>query len=218
MPVNRSVGPDVHIYNAKDPNTVLGGLILTKGVTNANLHAMIDIFCIFEMSYNLQGEGGPVIQRDDHPLRPGKYFIVTDGMQLSYTITLHSHAITEQGYLGSVAISNEPWLVRTISVATGSCISSFRDSVRERDSRCVITGHDALACLGDWTGYEAAHIFPLAYQSHWNDHNYSRWITIPPATGSLINSVQNGLLLRSQIHVLFDNYHLSINPDVSFWI
>lgn len=87
MPPNRSVDRDVHIYNAKDPNTILGGLRLTSGVTNANFHAMIEILCIFEMFYNLQSEDEMVIQRDEHPLRPGKYFIVTEGMQLSYTIT-----------------------------------------------------------------------------------------------------------------------------------
>lgn len=87
MPLNRSVGRDVHIYDAKDLNSILGGLRLTSGVTNANLYAMIDIFCIFELLYILQGEDKTVIQRDDHLLRPGKYFIVTEGTQLSYTIS-----------------------------------------------------------------------------------------------------------------------------------
>ena len=32
--------------------------------------------------------------------------------------------------------------------------------------------------------------------------------------GGSINSVQNGLLLRSDIHQLFDMYRISINPDV----
>ena len=216
MPLNRSNDRDVHIYNAKDRNTILGGLRLTRGVTNANLHSMIEIFCIFEMFYNLQNEDEMVIQRDHHPLRPGKYFIVTEGMQRSYTMIWH--ALTEPGYLGSITISNEPWLIRTISVATGSRLGSFRDSVRERDGRCVITGIDDYIRSGDWTSYEAAHIFPLAYQSHWSDHNFSRWITIAPETGSAINSVQNGILLRSHIHALFDNYHFSINPDVCFLI
>lgn len=80
MPVNRSVGRDVHIYDTRDPDIILGGLILTRGVTNANLHAMIDIFCIFEVSYILQGEDRTVILRDDNALRPGRYFIVTEGI------------------------------------------------------------------------------------------------------------------------------------------
>jgi len=65
-----------------------------------------------------------------------------------------------------------------------------------------------------WVGYEAAHIFPLAYERHWIDQNYGRWILLPPAKGGSINSVQNGMLLRSDIHQLFDSYSFSINPDV----
>jgi hypothetical protein len=30
-----------------------------------------------------------------------------------------------------------------------------------------------------------------------------------------INSIQNGLLLKSDVHGLFDTYLLAINPDVS---
>lgn len=86
MPVNRSVGRDVHIYNAKDPDIILGGLRLTRGVTNANLYAMIDIFCIFESSYVLHGNDKTVLLRNNDPLRSGKYFIVTEGTKLSYTI------------------------------------------------------------------------------------------------------------------------------------
>jgi len=33
--------------------------------------------------------------------------------------------------------------------------------VRERDGRCVITGEEAIG--DDFTGLEAAHIFPLAH-------------------------------------------------------
>ena len=86
-----------------------------------------------------------------------------------------------------------------------------------RDHRCVISGEKAIgAPYDDWTGFEAAHIFPLAYEGHWTEHNYNRWITIQPESGGTINSVQNGMLLRSDIHQLFDSYNFSINPDV--WI
>ena len=101
-------------------------------------------------------------------------------------------------------------------MASGTLVAPFRDAVRERDGRCVITGRRALSVRGAWTGFEAAHIFPLAYEGHWKDHNYSRWITIQPVTGGSINSMQNGMLLRSDIHQLFDSYDVSINPDV--WI
>jgi len=105
--------------------------------------------------------------------------------------------------------------VRTISVASGTRVAEFRKAVRERDRRCVITGELAPRADYDvWRGFEAAHIFPPAYEGHWTQQNYGRWITIQPDTGGSINSVQNGLLLRSDIHDLFDGYDISINPGV----
>lgn len=70
------------------------------------------------------------------------------------------------------------------------------------------------ADINQWLGFEAAHIFPLAYEQHWKDQKLSRWINIPASNGDNINSKQNGLLLRSDIHQLFDLYHVSINPEV----
>ena len=109
--------------------------------------------------------------------------------------------------------------MRTISLASGTRVAEFRDAVRQRDKRCVITGEPVLrAEHGIWRGFQAAHIFPLAYEGHWIEHNYGRWIDIPPmkeSAGSInINSVQNGILLRDDIHTLFDGYDISINPNV----
>jgi hypothetical protein len=75
-------------------------------------------------------------------------------------------------------------------------------------------GHTELIII--WRDFEVAHFFPLAYEGHWMEHNYDRWITIPPATESAgsINCVQNGMLLREDIHTLFDGYDVFINLDV----
>lgn len=116
--------------------------------------------------------------------------------------------------IGSIDVNNEPWLVRTISLQSGTRVAAFRVAVRERDQRCVITGESAVNARGSWAGFEAAHIFSLAYEGHWNQHNCDVWITIPSARGGSINSVQNGMLLRADIHALFDGYDVSINPDV----
>lgn len=107
-------------------------------------------------------------------------------------------------------------LVRTISSShSGPRVSAFRDAVRARDDRCIITGVVALgAQYNNWRSFEAAHIFPLAYEEYWRNNDFARWISILPITGGSINSVQNGLLLRSNIHDLFDSYEISINPDV----
>jgi hypothetical protein len=81
--------------------------------------------------------------------------------------------------------------------------------------RTVITGKVALgAPYGNWTGFESAHIFPLAYEEYWKNNNFARWISIHPTTGGSINSIQNGMLLGSTIHDLFDAFMFSINPDV----
>ncbi|KAF2177197.1 hypothetical protein K469DRAFT_733016 [Zopfia rhizophila CBS 207.26] len=177
-PINRSRKRNVHIYDANDPTTVLGGLRLANGVTNASF-------------YSLYSQ----IEKDDHPLQPGKYFIVA---------------------ADPFNVNNEPWLVRTISYASGTGTQTFSDAVRSRDRRCIISGREALDADDDnWRGFEAAHIFPLAYEGYWSDYNYGRWITIPPANptkGSII-LMQNGLLLDSAIHQEFDGYDLSVNPD-----
>jgi hypothetical protein len=80
-PVNRSGGRDVHIYDAKYPTIVLGGLILTNGVTNANFYSMVEILIIFTStsSFFLQDETSTRIEKDDHPLLPGKYYVVATG-------------------------------------------------------------------------------------------------------------------------------------------
>ena len=106
-------------------------------------------------------------------------------------------------------------MARVLSKSSGARVTSFRNSVRERDGRCVITGEVAVSAYrGIWWGFEAAHIFPLAHKDFWEQGHYSRWITAPMANGDTINSVQNGMLLRNDIHALFDSYAISINPDV----
>ncbi|KAF1808731.1 hypothetical protein P152DRAFT_404785 [Eremomyces bilateralis CBS 781.70] len=203
-PPNRSAGRNVHIYDANDPVTVLGGLLLTPGLSNANFYSMLEILIAptddiiqDEPYFFVRNESDTRIDRDANMLQPGKYFIVATGR---------------------FQVNNEPWLVRTISRATGTRAAAFTEAVRSRDRRCVISG--AIVHTFDgvdfWDGFEAAHIFPLAYEGDWIGHNYGRWITIPAAKGGSINSVQNGLLLDSAIHQLFDAYYMSINPDDNY--
>ncbi|KAF2817134.1 uncharacterized protein BDZ99DRAFT_456916 [Mytilinidion resinicola] len=158
---------------------------------------MVEILFLFTSTFFLRDEDETKIGKDDHQLQPGKYYIVT---------------------AGSFQVNNEPWLVRTISRATGTRVAAFREAVRLRDRRCVISGDivPTLAGVDYWDGFEAVHIFPLAYEGHWVDQGYGRWITVQPAEGGSINSVQNGLLLDSAIHQLFDAYAISINPDDNY--
>jgi hypothetical protein len=80
----------------------------------------------------------------------------------------------------------------------------------------VITGiaNDSISISrNDWTFFEAAHIFPLAAGSLFISGNLSRWNKAPTGDSG-INSVQNGLLLSRHVHAAFDQYLISINPDV----
>src|SRR5690348_3285263 len=75
----RSALWNVHIYDSNDPTTVTGGLCLTPGITNASFYAMIEIIVIFSSTFFLRDENKTKIERDNHPLQPGKYYIVAAG-------------------------------------------------------------------------------------------------------------------------------------------
>jgi hypothetical protein len=95
-------------------------------------------------------------------------------------------------------------------------VQAFKDAVQTRDGRCVVSKvENRRARHDEWTGFKAVHIFPLAYEQQWKENNHGRWITVDPPQGGKINSVQNGILLRSHLHKEFDQYGFSINPDVS---
>jgi hypothetical protein len=112
-------------------------------------------------------------------------------------------------------VNDEIIYTRGRSIQTGTRVQAFRDQVRERDGRCVVSKlENSIKIFGLWEGFEAAHIFPLAYEQQRLDSNYGRWITLLPPRGGPINSVQNGLLLRADLHTLFNRYTFSINPDV----
>jgi hypothetical protein len=83
-PRDRSAGRNVHIYNNKNRTTVLGSLILSPGVTNANFYAMIRIFVEFKPrslsnTFSLRDQSRTTIQENHQPLQPGNYYIITSG-------------------------------------------------------------------------------------------------------------------------------------------
>lgn len=113
-------------------------------------------------------------------------------------------------------MSDEVQLTRVHSIASGSRVQAFTEAVRARDGRCLVSKVENRRARFDfWTGFEAAHIFPLAYEHQWKENKFGRRITGSPSPGGSINSVQNGMLLRTDLHQLFDQYGFSINPDVS---
>ena len=125
-------------------------------------------------------------------------------------------AANGRAYIAALTVSDEPWLARTRSSAGGR-VAAFRDAVRARDGGCVITKTRPTKDAGgpSWTSLEPAHIFPLAHKAHWDAHDYGRWVAAGAAhKEDAINSVQNGIMLRTDMRSLFEDCLLSINPDV----
>jgi hypothetical protein len=123
-------------------------------------------------------------------------------------------------HLGRIRVSNEPWVARVISHDISGREDSFRHGVRARDGKCVISGAvNKGAVWNIWSGFQACHVFPLEKESLWVESDYGRWITdMDNVVGvSKINSIQNRLLMRADLHIDFDNYLVSINPDVSIF-
>ncbi|PUU81425.1 hypothetical protein B9Z19DRAFT_1113409 [Tuber borchii] len=133
-PVNRLAWRDTHIYASDSRDTVLGGLWAAEGITHTCLYSMVGILCIFTDTFVLQDDSQRLVERDEQPLQPGNYYIITNG---------------------SITITNKVPLLRTLSLYTGTRVQPFFHSVRLRDRRCVITGRPAVINgVYYWDGFE----------------------------------------------------------------
>lgn len=72
------------VYAAENPGTVLGGLSVTPGITNANFQSMLEIVCVFSDSFELYNQNGQLIEKDENQLQPDNYYIVTNGRYLLF--------------------------------------------------------------------------------------------------------------------------------------
>ena len=73
---DRSLGRNVHIYDAKDRSELLGGLILNNGVTKSNLYSMVEIWLLFDSSFSIENDAAAILQRNEEPLVGGKYYVI----------------------------------------------------------------------------------------------------------------------------------------------
>ncbi|KAJ5795668.1 uncharacterized protein N7518_004208 [Penicillium psychrosexuale] len=101
--------------------------------------------------------------------------------------------------------------------------TKFRNSLRQRDGCCAITGQNRASSFKDpFRGLDATHVFPVSSIQEWRRDGYQQYITDPlPSTEigqSRIYSAQNGLLLSADIHSLFDSFELGIDPDVRLFV
>ena len=73
---DRSLGRNVHIYDAKDRSKLLGGLILNNGITKSSLYSMVEIWLLFDSSFSIENEAAATLERNEDPLISGNYYIV----------------------------------------------------------------------------------------------------------------------------------------------
>jgi len=79
---DRSTVRDTFFYASDDRDTQLGGLYTSPGITNDNFHSMVEIVCQFSDTFELRDDNGQFVARNDEQLRPGNYYIVTNGRSL----------------------------------------------------------------------------------------------------------------------------------------
>ncbi|KAK9234609.1 HNH endonuclease-domain-containing protein [Lipomyces kononenkoae] len=203
MPSTRAGGRNVHFYLFSEPDKPLGGMILNPSVSKKNFLSMLDILIVATGPYRvtLRSTREDLVPTDD-ALQPGQY-------------DLRPYSRTD-----TISINDEHCIIRTLSRTKTGRNDFFRDRVRDRDKKCVITGTcNRRPDIDGWTGFETAHICPVSHEEYFVRNGFSRWITNRTGPGDTgINSVQNGLLMLAHIHELFDSFDISINPDDGFKI
>ncbi|KAI0266593.1 hypothetical protein BGY98DRAFT_475031 [Russula aff. rugulosa BPL654] len=86
-----------------------------------------------------------------------------------------------------------------------------------RDRRCCITGREVFG--NNFTGFEAAHIFPSGQTNEWNRRDMQRFIADPLVPeNDKTNSIQQGFLCLATERRLFDDYQIGVNPDDEYRI
>jgi len=99
----------------------------------------------------------------------------------------------------------------------------FEYEIRARDRKCVFSdlpNSDPQIQHEIWVGLDATYIVPPEHEELWIQSDNDRLITnMDNVTGSSkINSTQNGFLLDSSAHEMFNQYLLAVNPDDGYKI
>ncbi|KAG0137883.1 hypothetical protein HOY82DRAFT_644886 [Tuber indicum] len=180
MSLNRSLPRNVKFYDATNPDEVLGGLVQNGSITEANFLDILGIVLVVGVSAIRvrERESSHIVSRTEVPVQVGVYDIYCEA---------------------SIQVSDEPWVHRLISHKIASGEDSFRNDIRNRYRKCVISGISNPEILTH-----------LRIQ-----YDYGRWIAgkDDATESSKINSPRNGFLLRQEVHTMFDQYLISVNPD-----
>ncbi|KAL1852579.1 hypothetical protein Plec18170_005710 [Paecilomyces lecythidis] len=193
MTNNRSSSRNVFIEFASEPGVIKGGLCASRNLTKAQFLDMLGILIEPSNGFYVRPWGSTTpVSPTSQLLRHGRYVIYP---------RVEGH---------EVRITNEQYVPRTLSLGSMATTERFRRQVRNRDGRCVISNHQVMD-VQRWTGFEAAHIFPRSISDLFSSHGFANQLTYDISEG--VNSPQNGILLRADIHQLWDTYQVAVNPD-----
>ncbi|PUU74666.1 hypothetical protein B9Z19DRAFT_998805 [Tuber borchii] len=204
MSINRSVYRNVTFHDATNPDVTLGGLLQNGPITEGNFLDILEIVLAVSVAIRvLRRASTHLVSRVKVPLEIGKYELLI----LSAPIKLNKNVWVEHAITQNVTGRNK----------------QFRRKVRDHDRMCVISGirnPEGHIQANNWCSSEACHVFPLEHESPWDALEYGEFVTDIKDTSRRrkISSCQNGLTLESGIHVKFDPYKISVNPDDNYKI
>lgn len=157
---------DVHIFDNQTPPVEIGGLHITRGISNQLLYDMTRILIGEDIpvdSWRLQDQAHQRVPQDNNPVLPGNYYIISSGEQI-FEIPEQGAGDTHRIYLVPIRVIEEDALTRTVSkLPMSTRHQAFNDAVRQRDQGCVITkvlNDPEDTQEGIWDSFQAAHVSP----------------------------------------------------------
>ncbi|CAL1712094.1 unnamed protein product [Somion occarium] len=131
-------------------------------------------------------------------VQPGSYIILSpDKTKLEVSLT------TERCRTRHTTLSNTP------------SRDSYCERTLVRDGMCLLSGQKG---YGRHTRLDAAHIFPRGHDVDWYSKGFQSLITDKAPLSEIggpskIDSLQNLISLKADLHKAWDNYEVGVNPD-----
>ncbi|KAF8515705.1 hypothetical protein BU17DRAFT_51453 [Hysterangium stoloniferum] len=91
---------------------------------------------------------------------------------------------------------------------------NYRIRGRVRDGKCLITGLQTQT----YSRLKVAHIFPRAHDAEWIRKGYPSKITDAAGGPIKIDSLQNVITIRSDLHDAWDNHEFGVDPNNNYRI
>ncbi|TDL20955.1 hypothetical protein BD410DRAFT_790307 [Rickenella mellea] len=205
---------NVQVYSPHtDPPTIVAG-INQHGTTSIEMfYKMLNIVLVVQTPWYIY-LADEQYQPLDKALRPNDIDLLPLGMYV--ILSPNKETIP-------VSLTPENFRPRILSADKSGTSTphkmTFRNRIRDRDDRCCVT---RLLTHGLYYRFRASHIFPISHKDVWDKLNLSNYFDDDAPDGeqgpNSINSVQNGLLLRSDHHAGFNAYDFAINPDDGYRI